>query len=103
MNLNLSLDEIENLLVQSMNGNATIFDNATIARILQKPTEELDFFRAENMIRIQALFSDFANQQTPAKRQRYLDSLGREEFEILVRTYYYIVTHSLLAARPTLH
>ena len=38
------LNEIESLLTQSMRGIHLLYDNDTIAKILQKPTEETDFF-----------------------------------------------------------
>jgi len=98
-----NLDEIERLLTQSMNGLHILFDNAVVARILQKPTEELDFFSFENIDRIQSLFTKFVERPTLNDKRLFIDSLDRASFEILVRTYFHIVDNSILAANRPRH
>ena len=98
-----NLDEIERLLTQSMNGIHVLFDNATVASILQKPTVEGEFFSFKNLDRIQSLFTRFVALPSLIEKQRFLNSLPAEEFEILVRTYFHIVDNSLLASNPPRH
>ncbi len=98
-----NLDEIERLLTQSMNGTHVLFDNAQVATILQTPTEELDFFRVDNIDRIQSLFTNFVERPTLQDKQLFIESLDQESFEILVRIYFHIVDNSILAANPPRH
>jgi hypothetical protein len=91
------LDQIEHLLAQSMNGIHLLFDNRTIARVLKTPTEDLDLFQERNLDKIQDLFTAFLQKATFAEKQLFLDSLDRESFELLLRTYFHIVDNSLLA------
>jgi len=98
-----NLDEIERLLTQSMNGTHVLFDNARVASILQKPTEELDFFHVDNIEKIQSLFTNFVERPSLREKQTFIESLDQESFEILVRIYFHIVDNSILAANPPRH
>lgn len=98
-----NLDEIERLLTQSMNGTHVLFDNATVASILQKPTEELDFFNFSKLDRIQSLFTKFVERPTLQDKRLFLENLDPESYEILVRTYFHIVDNSILAANRPRH
>lgn len=98
-----NLDEIERLLSQSMNGIHVLFDNTRIAGILRKPTEEMDFFSFDKIDRIQSLFTQFVEKPTLDEKRDFLDSLDRESYEILVRTYFHIVDNSILAANRPRH
>ena len=98
-----NLDEIERLLTQSMNGIHILFDNTVVAKILQKPTEELDFFNFENIDRIQSLFTKFVERPSLSDKRLFIDSLDGDSFEILVRTYFHIVDNSILAANRPRH
>lgn len=92
------LDEIEHLLAQSMNGIHLLFDNETIARILRKPTEELDLFTDSKLDKIQDLFSAFIQKVTFQEKQIFLAELDPDSYEMLLRTYFHIVDNSLMAA-----
>lgn len=97
------LDQIEHLLAQSMNGIHLLFDNKTIARILRSPTEDMDLFQVRNLDKIQDLFSAFVGHKTLQDKRMWLDSLDKESYEMLLRTYFYIVENSLFNADPTRH
>lgn len=86
-----------------MNGIHLLFDNETIARILRKPTEEIDLFQARNLDRIQDLFSAFLQKASFAEKQLFLESLDGESYEMLLRTYFHIVDNSLFAADSIRH
>ncbi len=98
-----SLDKIEVLLTQSMKGIHLLYDNDTIAKILQIPTEELDFFNFENMDKIQELFSDLITKESFEEKQRYINNLNPDNYEILLRTYFHIVESTLLTATNYKH
>lgn len=98
-----NLEEIEQFLAQSINGHHHLFDNLAIARVLQKPTEELDFFSFENMDRIQNLFTELIGKKGYAEKLSYIDSLDTESFEILLRTYFHILENTLLSASEFRH
>lgn len=97
------LDQIEHLLVQSMNGIHLLFDNETIARVLKTPTEEAELFHQRNLDKIQDLFSGFIQKASFAEKQLYLSSLDTEAYELLLRTYFHIVENSLYTADCILH
>ncbi len=97
------LDEIEYLLVQSMNGIHHLFDNKSIAKILGKPSEEIDLFSFENMNRVQELFSQLIAQDSVQAKRRFLHQLDETSYEMLVRTYFHIVDNSLHASSPPQH
>ncbi len=98
-----NLHHIETLLAQSMNGLHLLFDHDRVAEILKVPTEELDFFKNENMEKIQALFSEFMEKSSLHEKKSFLSSLDPHSFEILVRTYFHILDNSLLAASSVKH
>ena len=98
-----NLDEIEFLLAQSMNGVHHLFDNSIIAEILQKPTEEIDFFSFENMDRIQSLFTQLLSQNSVQEKKLFLKSLDASSYEILVRTYFHIVDNTMLTSDSLKH
>lgn len=82
-----------------MNGIHLLFDNETIARILRKPTEELDLFTQDSKLdKIQDLFSAFIQKVTFQEKQIFLAELDPESYEMLLRTYFHIVDNSLMAA-----
>lgn len=98
-----NLDEIEFLLSQSMNGVHHLFDNSIIASILQKPTEEIDFFSFDNMERIQSLFTQLLSQTSVQEKLLFLKSLDSASYEILVRTYFHILDNTLMSSDSLKH
>ena len=90
------LDQIEHLLVQSMNGIHLLFDNVTIAQVLKTPTEHIDLFQIKNLDKIQDLFTEFIRRETLADKQLFLSTLDKESFEMLLRTYFHIVDNSVM-------
>lgn len=97
------LDQIEFLLAQSMNGIHMLFDNETIRRTLKETAGENDFFRFENMDKIQTLFSELIKCESIDGKRAYLARLAPKEFEMLLRTYFHILDNSLLAAKVLKH
>ncbi|MCB0422892.1 MAG: hypothetical protein KDD61_17965 [Bdellovibrionales bacterium] len=97
------LDQIEKLLSLSVRGCHHLFDNSEIARVLAKPTEDLDFFSINNMERIQSLFIALIQKNSLAEKQQFLASLDEESREILLRTYFHIVDNSALATSRLRH
>lgn len=97
------LHEIEFLLNQSTRGHHLLFDTDQVVDILKTPTEELDFFKQNNILRIQSLLSRLTSKKTLKDKRTYLKSLDREAFEILVRTYFHIVDNAILASSCVSH
>lgn len=97
------LDEIEHLLAQSLQGYHHLFDHLTIAQVLQKPTEELDFFSFDNMDRIQNLFTELVSKKGYGEKLDYIRGLEDDDFEILLRTYFHIVESTLLRSAEFKH
>ena len=100
---NNNLDAIESLLTLSLRGVHHLFDHKEVARILAKPTEEIDFFNFKNMDRIQDLFLELIERESFIEKREYLETLDQESYEIIVRAYFHIVENSALAASEVRH
>jgi hypothetical protein len=97
------LDQIEDILAQSMNGIHLLFDNRTIAKVLRIPTEDNELFAFQNLDRIQDLFSQLVQQESFEEKVEFLHSLDSKGFELLLRTYFHIVENSLYASSSVRH
>lgn len=98
-----SMEEIEKLLGQSLNGLHLLFENEQVAKVLKRPTEDMDFFNFDNMDRIQGLFTELINQETLFDKLCFLQELDEESYEILLRTYFHIVDNTALATTTEKH
>jgi len=97
------LQEIEYLLSQSIQDVHLLFNNKAIAKILKTPTEDIDFFNFENIKRVQNILSDFISQKTIGEKQKFLQDLDDESYELLVRTYFNIVDNAILESTEFKH
>ena len=98
------LKEIEFLFSQSANGLHLLFDDTKkLTDILKTPTREKQFFSSSNMKRIESLFTGLVAEKSFAGKKKYLDNLDRENFEIIVRTYFHIVDNTVLTVHKTIH
>ena len=97
------LQEIEYLLSQSVQGLHHLFDNNMLAKILRRPTEDIDFFNMDNIKKVQGILSDFIAQKTMVDKQRFLKNLDKTSYELLVRTYFNIVDNAVLEASKFKH
>ena len=97
------LDQIEHLLAQSMNGLHLLFDHQRVAEILKTPTEESTLFHDDNLEKIQGLFATFVQRESFHEKLEYLESLDKNSFELLLRTYFHIVDNSLYAEESNRH
>lgn len=98
-----NLDKIEVLLIQSMRGFHLLYDNKAIAKVLQTPTERINFFSRDNMKRIQDLFSGLIEKETLQEKKDFINGLNRKDYEILLRTYFHILDSTLLTATELKH
>ena len=97
------LHEIEFFLNQSTRGHHLLFDRKQVADILKIPTEQIDFFKKNNICKIQNLLTALISKKSLAEKRNYLNSLDQEAFEILLRTYFHIVDNAILASTNTVH
>ena len=97
------LNAIEFFLNQSTRGHHLLFDRQQVADILKTPTEQIDFFKKNSMLRIQNLLTELIAKKSLEDKKNYLNSLDREAFEILLRTYFHIVDNAILASNNTVH
>lgn len=98
-----NLQEIEYLLTQSVQGVHLLFDNKTIAKVLKKPTEKIDFFNYSNVSKIQNLFTELVNKKSLAEKRLFLQQLKPKEYELLLRTYFHILENTILASSEHKH
>ena len=89
------LNEIELFLNQSTRGHHLLFDTRKVAEILKIPTEHLNFFKKNNIHKIQNLLTRLIAKKSLKAKKHYLESLDPEAFEIILRTYFHIVDNAL--------
>lgn len=97
------LNELEYLFAQSAKGLHLLFDRDSLTGILKKPTENLDYFTFENMTKVQAILSQFVQQKSMAQKQKFIQSLDPDSFELLVRTYFNIVENAIFESSTVRH
>ena len=98
-----NLEHIEHLLRQSMNGIHVLFENSDVARILQKSLPDEEFFKDDNMGKIQHLLDGLIERESFIEKQRYLNSLDHESYEIVVRTYFHLLESTIRASHKVQH
>jgi len=99
----VQLKQLESLLTQSTMGIHILFDNLSLAEILGKPTENVDFFTHENLGRIQAILGEFLQKSDLDQKMLYLQALDQDSYELLVRSYFNIVENTVLEATKLKH
>lgn len=97
------LIQLEYLFAQSAKGIHLLFDNASIAKVLQKPTDEADFFNLKNIEKIQNILAEFIQKDSFADKEAYLQGLSLETYELLIRTYFNIVENTIFEASAFKH
>jgi len=97
------LNEIEFFLNQSTRGHHLLFDRKKVVDILKTPTEKIDFFKKNNIYKIQNLLTELIAKKTLQEKIKYLNSLDNKAFEIILRTYFHIVDNAVLASTQTVH
>lgn len=98
-----SIEELERFLSQSMRGIHHLFDKDSIKKILQIPTEDLDFFNFETMERVQGLMSELVKRRSLIEKRNYLRGLDPGSYEVLLRSYFHIVDSTIMTNEPFLH
>jgi len=98
-----NLEQIEALLFQSTMGLHFMFENADIAKILSKPTDDAKFFTEENMKKVQSLLSGMLDCPSMPEKRSYLERLANDDFEVLVRAYFQLVDKTILAHSKVRH
>ena len=101
-----NLDQIEYLLYQSTQGIHFMFDNTEIARVLSRPQNDKDdteFFSFSNMERVQELLTKFIEKPSMGEKQRFLETLDADTYELLIRAYFQLVENTILANSKIRH
>ncbi len=99
----MNTKQIEYLLFQSTQGLHFIFENLDIAHILRNPVDDRVFFTEEKMKKVQRLLSGLLDCATLQEKRSYLERLGAEDFELLVRSYFHLVENTILAHSDIRH
>ena len=98
-----NLDQIEYLLFQSTQGIHFMFDNADIVKVLSRPTDETDCLSFSNMEKVQELLTKFIEKPSMVDKRRFLETLDKETFELLIRAYFQLVENTILANTKIRH
>lgn len=98
-----NLDQIEYLLFQSTQGIHFMFDNADIVKVLSRPSDEADTLSFSNMEKVQELLTKFIDKPSMVDKRRFLETLDKQTFELLVRAYFQLVENTILASTKIRH
>jgi hypothetical protein len=95
-------EQIEYLLHQSTQGLHFIFDHHDVASVLRKDEDgaPLDI---KLMDKVQGLLTGLLGKQTLSEKRSYLESLGRADYELLVKAYFQLVDKTILANSQLRH
>ena len=88
--------QIEYLIHQSTLGVHFMFSKRDVARVMMIPTDEREFFTLKNMERVQKLLTKFLEKPTLLAKERYLNSLGAMEKDLMIRAYFHLVENTIL-------
>jgi hypothetical protein len=97
------IQALEQFLQQSLLGIHHLFDRDDILPILKTPNEKTDFFKVENLDKIQGLMIELAKRNSLDAKRSYLQDLDPGSYELIVRTYFQIVDSTLLSSKVTKH
>ncbi len=89
--------QIEYLIHQSTLGVHFMFSKRDVARVMMIPTDEREFFTLKNMERVQKLLTGFLEKPTLLAKERYLNSLGALEKDLMIRAYFHLVENTILS------
>lgn len=67
------------------------------------PTDEREFFTLKNMERVQRLLTCFLEKPTLLAKERYLNSLGAMEKDLMIRAYFHLVENTILSNSDLKH
>jgi hypothetical protein len=90
-------EQIEYLLYQSTQGIHFIFDHAEVARILKSSTFPAEGLTMDKKEKVQELLSKLLDRPSMGEKKSYLESLARDEYELLLRAYFQLVDKTILA------
>jgi hypothetical protein len=99
----IHLEQIEYLIYQGTQGHHFIFEKPDIVRVLSQPTDESDFFTLETMEKVQSLLSELLDRTSIDEKRSFLERLGREEYELLLRAYFHLVENTILSHSKLRH
>lgn len=97
------LKHMEFLLAHAAQGTHVLFDHEAIAEILKEPKDDKVFFNEQTMAKVQDVMTQLLLQKTYLEKMSYLNSLDRDTFEILVRSYFHMVEHAAFQSSPFQH
>lgn len=99
-----NLEQIEYLVHQSTQGFHYLFSNGDIVSALKKAEEEgQDFFTFENRNKVQSLLLQIIERHSFADKQDYLETLNREDYELVIQAYFHLVDNTILAKSSLKH
>jgi hypothetical protein len=91
------LEQIEYLLYQSTQGIHFIFDHSEVARILKGSELTGEGLAADKKEKVQTLLASLLDRPSMSEKKSYLDSLSKDEYELLLRAYFQLVDKTILA------
>lgn len=93
-------DQIEYLLFQSTQGVHFIFDKTDVSEILRRHDQDLDPSYSDQ---VQVLLTKLLERKTVVEKKSYVESLAKDDYELLVRAYFQLVDKTILANSNVRH
>jgi hypothetical protein len=94
------IDQIEYLLFQSAQGLHFIFDHSNVSDVLRRTEGELEATKAD---KVQSLLSKLLDRKSMVEKRSYIESLAKDDYELLVRAYFQLVDKTILAHSTLKH
>lgn len=93
-----NIEAIEYLVNQSTQGHHLLFNHGDIIQAIKGyELENKDFFTFENKNRVQTLLFQVIEKKSLREKHAFLESLSREDFDLLINAYFHLVDNTILA------
>ena len=92
-----SLEQMDNLILQSAKGVHLLFDKKEIVAALNDENRHKDENDVEKLKKIQEVLYKFISLKKYSEKRDFLKSLSRPEHSLLIRAYFKIVENSMLS------
>jgi hypothetical protein len=98
------LTQVEYLIDQSMKGNHILFDIESLRKVFQKEKNQASaVLTDEKAYEVEHHIENLIHKPTMEHKKAYLDALDSQTFELVVKTYFYIVENNIFETTEVTH
>lgn len=99
----LQINNLQSILLQSEFGIHILFENSLIVEAFKQPYSEENFFKIENIKKIQNDILKLLKFKTLNDKRNFINALSLDEQYRIVRAYFYIIENNLRSNQKLLH